>query len=316
MPSLTKIRVFFLTLAGFVLIAATGFIIATCKAPTEQFDGLVDSPLNSLVKNTFGKGYKNSEVTGNLQRMRDVVNATRKKTGLSWTNVDAYIILVNDVDIMTYTFAYGNEAGYRNEQPVHSVIIKAPANFTAGTSYFHSLVKTDAIAHELGHAMARLQDEYDYVTAWPGRPELLRDYASKFRNISEWVNGKLKWQGLIDLDIRYLSSTPFQAPSATNDQKLGYYTNPQFYIPGTGTLKKYYIPTVNSTMRGENVSNNYQFGPVNTYHLEGSFKTRLGEIPAQDPVCIVDGLFYEWLMYPFSEFIKDKKWAPDKGAFN
>jgi hypothetical protein len=40
-----------------------------------------------------------------------------------------------------------------------------------------------------------------------------------------------------------------------------------------------FTPTMNSTMRGGHEdgekSNNYQFGPVNTYFMEGSFMIRL-----------------------------------------
>jgi hypothetical protein len=44
MISSAKIRAFFLILAGFILVAATGFMITTCDSPTDQHNGLKNSP--------------------------------------------------------------------------------------------------------------------------------------------------------------------------------------------------------------------------------------------------------------------------------
>ena len=46
-------------------------------------------------------------------------------------------------------------------------------------------MRTCAIAHELGHALARLQDEYD------DKRDVPFEYDSKYRNISSSTDGKM-----------------------------------------------------------------------------------------------------------------------------
>jgi len=241
---------------------------------------------------------------GNIRRMEKIIISNYYKTQLLPSEVDVYIIFVNDKEIKSYTYAYGAEISYRNQQPVHPVIIRAPAGYNVYSSDFHENVRTTSIAHELGHAMARLQDEYNYRVL---SSESLRPYDSKFRNISELVNGRLKWHRLIDLDSRYISSSTRLIPLENSDQKLGFFPNPEYYN-SNNVLQTYYIPTINSTMRQHDGSMNYQFGPVNTYHMEGSFRTRLGEIPPQDP----SGNNHEWYGYSFERFVYDGEWPPSK----
>jgi hypothetical protein len=194
----------------------------------------------------------------------------------------------------------------RNMQPVKPIIIQVPTNYSVFSYNFHNYVLTNAIVHELGHAIARLMDEYDYL----GTDNGIWLYEERFRNISELENGRLKWHLLIDLNPRYLSPTPHQASSLNNDQKLGFFQNPHFFN-SRRNLQKYYIPTVNSTMRGDGRSENIQFGPVNTYHMEGSFRTRIGNIQAQDPSqSFSSTIEYEWRGYTFRDFIYD--WPPSR----
>ncbi|HOV14407.1 MAG TPA: hypothetical protein PK771_09000 [Spirochaetota bacterium] len=75
----------------------------------------------------------------------------------------------------------------------------------------------------------------------------------------------------------------------------------------------YYRPTDKSTMNNIDVNNpNIQFGPVNTYYMEASFKTRIGLITAMDQGCSFDPYnnkwIYEWPYYLISQFLID--WPP------
>jgi hypothetical protein len=227
------------------------------------------------------------EPSGDTKRMKKVIDVNRDKTGLSRSDVDVYIILTNDADIGAYSFSYVFRVDRlkRNFQPVTWVVIQAPAGQdNINDRYFHRNVKTDAIAHELGHAIAQLRDEYDTGSIVG-------------RNLSTDGEGKYKWQRLIDVDSRYLNLNPVSMPY--NDNKL------------VENYKPYgvYIPTMSSTMRGESGvgknSNNYQFGPVNTYFMEGSFRVRLGMLLPQNPI-----FFYEWHGFSFEDFAE--KWKYDE----
>jgi hypothetical protein len=46
--------------------------------------------------------------------------------------------------------------------------------------------------------------------------------------------------------------------------------------------------------------------------MEGSFRTRLGEIKEQDPECDRYGNDYEWNGYSLQDFVNGGEWKPDK----
>ena len=77
-----------------------------------------------------------------------------------------------------------------------------------------------------------------------------------------------------------------------------------------------YRPTYNSTMSGTPENGiEYQFGPVNTYHLTASLKIRTSE---SDPG-VVDlwytnntDVFYEWTHYSIDDFYDE--WDPSEFA--
>jgi hypothetical protein len=243
--------------------------------------------------------------TGNMGRMRKVIDETfRNYYGadrLTRDDIDAYIILVNYEKRFGYTYAQGNLVDKdRRQQPVCPIIISAP---TGQVINDHKLVATDAIAHELGHAIAKLMDEYLY-TDEKGFENVARmfPYDIAYRNISD---KPIKWQRLITLDSKYFNAKPVLPPG--NDQKLVEFKHPKYIDTESVVPQEYYIPTINGTMRANERSIYYQFGPVCTYHMEGSFRTRLGLIPAQDPV--YDGnTGYEWNGYSFENFMND--WKP------
>ena len=61
---------------------------------------------------------------------------------------------------------------------------------------------------------------------------------------------------------------------------------------------KYFRPTESSQMRSDDT----QFGPVNTYHMQASFLTRMGDVGALDH----DG--FVWHNYPLAVFLTN--WPP------
>ena len=131
---------------------------------------------------------------GDFTRIRDIMSVT-KPCGLNYNVVDAYILFINREDFRSYSFTHFFEIGYKRGQPIHPVIVQAPVeydcdlditdgNYTEKHKDFHNKVSTHGIAHELGHALARLQDEY----ANPNNAN--RKYESKFRNVDYDTNYK------------------------------------------------------------------------------------------------------------------------------
>jgi len=273
---------------------------------------VVNNFLNNI-KNFFDI-HRGNQLSGKRERMRKIIDVNSYKTGLSRKDVDVYVIFVNDPTVWAYSFAYSVRVDDpRNKQPVTFVVIQAPAGHEVDNANFHSIVngsvKTDAIAHELGHAMAQLLDEY---MVDPGFTDI---YLGNFRNIS--VGGgtsRYKWHGLIDVDRDYFNDSP--KPIPRNDNKLVENKHAIYSIIAGGKVK-FYIPTVNSTMRGDRPADdsaiNCQFGPVNTYFMEGSFMVRIGELNPQNPLLDIYGFElgpYQWSGYSFVDF--HEKWGPDK----
>ena len=61
-------------------------------------------------------------------------------------------------------------------------------------------------------------------------------------------------------------------------------------------------------IEGGIASTDYQFGPVNKYHLTGSIKTRMGVIEPQDPgYGFLEKNNYEWKEYSLDAFSTDWK---------
>ena len=154
--------------------------------------------------------------------------------------------------------------------------------------YFHDYVKTDAIAHELGHAIAKLQDEYE------DEDKKDRLYCDWFRNVDDDTN--YKWKKLIDKG--------YDGGNEDN-HRIGNY-NGGLYRKGI------YRPTFNGTMRHEKNKKEStltpQFGPVNTYHMVASFKIRMGKELIADQHCFDDGVGYEWQHYSIDDFYEE--WPP------
>ena len=226
-----------------------------------------------------------------------------KPYGLEWNEADAYIIFVNDKTTWTYSWSYGFEIGYKYGQPIHPVITQAPAGYDVSADNFHAKQKSDqegvtvnAIAHELGHALARLQDEYTSPYSYG-----TYNYCWWFRNIDDDISN-CKWQKLIDKGY---------GGGNSKNNLVGNFHGALYQTD------KNYRPTYNSTMNRsskfpfDTTNDNYQFGPVNTYHLTASLKIRTSE---SDPVvgdlgCTnYSDVFYEWKHYSIDDFCKE--WSP------
>jgi len=246
----------------------------------------------------------------NFSRMERVVDETWGGAGsdkpLQAWNVDAYIILVNDRSISSYAYAYDKQVGERNGQPVNFIIIRAPIDYFVSVDAldFHGLVETDRIGQLLGRAMARLMMEDKYTDKDINGPTF--SYNHKYRNISRYGGEQVKWKKLWEKEGYRTYS------QADNDHRLVELKNPIYYDPVDWRNNEYFIPTRNGTMRGDSGSMSYQFGPVCTYHMEGSFRTRmnLNNMKDQDPE--YDGINYEkyeWEGYSLEAFMEE--YSPD-----
>ena len=237
-----------------------------------------------LQVNSDISGAKNDFKAGNSNNIQKVINRNFEKIGLAPKNIDVIIIFVNQA-IRSYTIINENNMGERNYQPINRVVIGAPTGYSRYSANFHDTVRTSSITHELGHALAHLDDEYIEAGKNPG-------YSPALRNIDLVANrNNPKWRGLPSV---YFTSN---IPSVDTDHRVGNFVG-AFYDP-----IEYIRPTYKSTMAADLASTDYQFGPVNTYHLTGSFKTRMGEIVEQDPgYALWEKNNYEWKGYSFNDF--------------
>jgi len=263
---------------------------------TISADEGIDTNFFHTRKKTFFNVNAGNKLSGNRTRMKRVISTMSKETNLHRDDIDVYILLVNtDSNIGAYSFAYAVSVdSSRNKQPVTFMVIQAPAGLYPenNISDYNINVRTSAIAHELGHAIARLSDEYPLDTTIK---------LPSMRNFSNSAGNSYKWQALIDVDSDYFDSNH---PSVYNeDNRLV-----RRQLPAG-----VFVPTNNSTMRGGSKNgekaSNYQYGPVNTYFMEGSFMVRLGLIPAQDPRDRLNNQNnYQWSGYSFRDF--HKNWPP------
>ena len=102
----------------------------------------------------------------------------------------------------------------------------------------------------------------------------------------------VKWQKLIDIGYG----------GGTEDNFLLKTYEGCLYTP-----TELYRPTFNSTMREKTVKKNIQFGPVNTYHLEATFKIRtsLTDPNVKDQTNDENPNNFEWKHYSIYDFTDD-----------
>jgi hypothetical protein len=201
-----------------------------------------------------------------LDRIKAVLDKSKKagKCALNINNVDAVVILVNTVDdpnpAHTWTFDWDPILHHRNGEPVHYIIVRAPVNGGG-------LVATDAIAHELGHAMGSLNDEY--TTSNNSEWSCVIPMDPQARNISWGLGGapvaktNEKWEG-IRADYNNVPTINFQV----DYHEGGNYCDHAFFRPTLDSTMRYPEKTIG-------FSGQPQFGPLNTYYMYGTYLNRI-----------------------------------------
>ncbi|MDH4263874.1 MAG: M64 family metallopeptidase [Spirochaetia bacterium] len=213
-----------------------------------------------------------------MNRIKAVIDKSNKsgKCGLELKNVDSVIVLVNtngnstpQYFAHTWTFDW-NSMGNKNGEPVHYIIVSAPVGSPG--------VATNAIAHELGHAMGSLSDEYTTSNdpAWtcviPMDPSA-RNITNSFFGTP--ITSVEKWDGI---KADYANAPNYPVKYEPN----GNYCNDgvSFFRPTTNSSMRYWessppIPALNTPTAMLPSYGGIQYGPVNTYYMYGTYLNRI-----------------------------------------
>lgn len=279
----------------------------------------IDTEKNSdTVSSIFNYNHHVDERKADMNRIKAVIDRTppcaNSTEKLQRDHLDVVILFVNG-DVNAHTWTYGEELRKRHRQPVTYMIVAAPIGIDPASANLHDRVRTDAIAHELGHSLARLKDEY--LEHNIKKTSCSLDYSAKYRNITiDTFFQRDKWN--------WFSNGLYG--DAGNTYRVGmfeggYYCDTTFYRPTLdstmqGTYKRPNAPDITIPPRVvgapiDATSGGIQYGPVNTYHMMASYRTRIGlEIPYDLDgfinIGIEDG--EEWLTYLYFKFTLD--WPP------
>jgi len=242
---------------------------------------------------------RNSQM-GNVSRIFRVIQTSflgspitisnlEAEQGIRTSNIDAVVIIPKNY-YSSYTVTYGQEIAKKNGQPVNISVVQPGGS----------------LAHQLGHALAKLQDESPYACAYFdvtldfGNLYYPTNYNSYYRNISSFIDG-IKWQRFIYENYPHTDSVRPQYGLGTEDYPFTnnlYNDNSVYYIPTQySTMGQRYYPLTN-----QNVT---QFGPVNSYHLEASFLIRTEAITGNNNIKdqnYTGNNNYEWEGYRISTF--------------
>jgi hypothetical protein len=244
-------------------------------------------------KNIIGVDYYSAPF-GDFDRIRKIISTSFAGGPLylnsKESNIDAIVIVTKSTSYnRSYTQTYDGNMSSKNGQPVN-IIVAAALNAK--------------LPHLLGHALARLQDEYwgacNFLSTNDDSFPYFNHYEIKYRNISRISEGIKKWQRFMDLGY------PVWKESNGIVTKNGLGTSDK---PIKKTIYNdsdmYNVPTYYSVMGEKDASKITQFGPVNFYHLEASFRIRTGQITGANNIMEphYDGSRnYEWNGYSINNF--------------
>jgi hypothetical protein len=228
-------------------------------------------------------GYNQADRKADMNRVRAPMYESNYsgKCHLKPENVDVIIVFVNIPPVTSGNNGWGgahswvfntNSLGNRNQEPVHYVVLAAPVGYVPTDANFHANVRSNSIGHELGHALASLQDEYETNNDLSLTCDIPNDSFERFRlnnavsrrNITMYddYGSLLSWNQFIN-DYGNAPNYP------VNYFQGGHYCD-----------HTYYRPTLTSTMRGINatlVNSSIQFGPLNTYYMYGTYRNRVSD---------------------------------------
>ncbi len=211
-----------------------------------------------------------------------------KPNGMEIWDADAVIIFVNDPDIWAYSWIYGFEINYRRGQPIHPVVIQAPVGHNPTDTDYHDHVISDAIVHELGHAIAKLDDEY-----------VLDSLLYKFFNtpaMARFWSRNCDWTD-------YMPWSKFQAFSGKGYDDLG--NDYSFKLVEGGLYNDTWIYRTSKGSIMLDYKDYDHFNPVSAYHMAASIKTRIGNVPYSLPINGIYGESIWWDNYTLDQFITE-----------
>ncbi len=212
-----------------------------------------------------------------------------------WDGVDAVIIFLNgDIDCggvdaagMANIF---NLLSYKNSQPIYPLFIKATVEINKITGKEEIVLGnkiSSIMLHELGHSIAKLDDEYDEISNYF---YLIYNNVKKIkeqsRNCDTATDNTLcKWRDFYNYSYQDL----------TNDLKLGIFEGAAY------NSSRIFRSSEKSVMNRPKDS--IQYNPLSAYHMAASIKTRIGNIKYDlEFLCDRD---IEWETYSIEEFTAD-----------
>jgi hypothetical protein len=259
-----------------------------------------------IIGTTNNFAYQRTNILGDRDRIRKLIQTSfvggpfyiKNEADKPVSNIDVIVVVKKDGTYAT-TQTYNGEIAFKNGQPVNIIVMDHPAN---------DYIRQGKLAHLMGHAIARLQDEsYNACNFLENDPSSsVHSYYDYYRNTNK-ESGALKWGDFI---TKYGYGNAGMNDGIIVDLYSG----------------KYRIPTEHSIMSFKYVNNfreyGKHYGPVNRYHMEASYGIRTESIKGKDgqgrdkTTDLSYGVWaepyrddYEWVGYKIDDFIK--KYSPN-----